>query len=49
MVYNQTETLFDKLILSLSFMVRSVPCIVDPYDNNNFLNMNDLFENIKDQ
>ena len=37
MVYNQTVPPFDKLVLSLSFMVRSIPCLVDPYDSNNFV------------
>jgi hypothetical protein len=37
MAYNQTVPPFDKLVLSLSFMIRSVPCLVDPYDSNNFV------------
>ena len=49
MVYNQTVPPFDKLVLSLSFMVRSIPCLVDPYDSNNFVLILKQFENNQDQ
>lgn len=34
MVYVQTHPPLEKLVLTVSFIVRSIPCIVDPMDPN---------------
>jgi hypothetical protein len=35
-VYSTSNPPFDKLILTISFLVRSIPCIVDLNDASNF-------------
>jgi len=37
MVYVQTHPPFEKLILTVSFIARSIPCIVDPQDPSNVI------------